>query len=302
MIASTPLVSICIPAYKNPVLLERCIKSALEQTYSNFEIIVTDDSPDDQVEQVLKKFDFDSRVKYLKNAAALGSPENWNEGLRQAVGDYIKVMHHDDWFAVPDALEKFVSIAIKTNADFVCAYCYNVRADRKEEKRIIGRFKTKWQREPKLILFANYIGNPSTVMFKNLKDRPVLYDKNSIWYVDVLFYYEFIVSHPQVAYIDEFLIDTSAGLDTQVTNSVVDKSIGIREYDYVARKHGLYDEYNFLARLSLFEILGRYNIKSKDEFEEILGRHFEYELPYFLLKWPIHHQVYNVFKHFLMLI
>ncbi|MTE24973.1 glycosyltransferase, partial [Microbacterium sp. ZXX196] len=46
---NTLLISICIPAYKNPKLLKRCLNTVLEQTYSNIEVIITDDSPNEDV-------------------------------------------------------------------------------------------------------------------------------------------------------------------------------------------------------------------------------------------------------------
>jgi glycosyltransferase involved in cell wall biosynthesis len=297
---NTPLISICIPSYKNPQLLTRCLKSILDQTYDNLEVIITDDSPNQDVADVVKNYE-DPRICYVKNLEPLGSPENWNEGLRRSKGEYIKIMHHDDWFASNDALEKYVSTAIKSNADFICSNCYNVRPDKKEKHTILGRFQKRWSQNSYLILYANYLGNPSTILFKRYGNKPVFYDIKSIWYVDVLFYYEFTKIHPKVAYIKDFLIDTSAGLDSQVTNSAINAKIGISEFLYVAEKHGLYKKNNILTKLSLIEILKRYDVTSKKQLEEILGASFDIALPFYLLKLPIHHQFFNIIKHFLIL-
>lgn len=297
----TPLVSVCIPTYKNPELLNRCLKSIFEQSYSNFELIITDDSPDDAVAEVVKNYE-DSRIKYIKNTTPLGSPENWNEGLRQAKGDYIKIMHHDDWFAVPDALQAYMDEALKSGSDFICANCYNVGPNSKKKHNILNRFKKKWAQDRSLILYANYLGNPSTILFKRPVNDPIFYDKKSIWFVDVLFYYEYTQLHPRISYVNEFLIDTSAGLDTQVTNSAISPKVAIQEFLYVAEKHGLYNKHNFLTKLSLIEILERYHIGSKKELNQLLDTPYNKPLPYILLKLHIHHQVYNVIKHILMLL
>ena len=49
-----PLVSICIPTYKQIPYLKKCIESVLKQDFEDYELIITDDSPDDSVEVFLK--------------------------------------------------------------------------------------------------------------------------------------------------------------------------------------------------------------------------------------------------------
>ena len=50
-----PLVSVCIPAYRQPVAVSRAMASTLSQSFRDFEIVVTDDSPDDSVERALSQ-------------------------------------------------------------------------------------------------------------------------------------------------------------------------------------------------------------------------------------------------------
>jgi len=302
MLPYSPLVSVCIPCYKNPVLLERCLLTVLEQSYSNIEIIITDDSPNNEVSDVIKKYAADKRIQYTKNFPSLGSPENWNAALRLAQGQYVKIMHHDDWFTNSDALKNFVDTALSTNADFICSNCFNVRPDKKQKHFIPEKFKDRWKTNSSLILYANYIGNPSTTFFKLTAGvKNILFDINTMWFVDVLFYYEYTQKNKKIVFIKDFLIDTSAGLDTQVTNSAISGKTVLTEFIYMAEKHKLFAKNNFLTKLSLIEILVRYKIKSKEQIEEITGAPLPENLPYYLLKLPIHHQFYNVFKHFIIL-
>ena len=46
-------------------------------------------------------------LRYFKNEQPLGTPENWNEAIRNANGAWIKIMHNDDWFATDNALQVF---------------------------------------------------------------------------------------------------------------------------------------------------------------------------------------------------
>jgi len=107
-----PLISICIPAYKRVAYLQRLLESIAAQTFSGFEIILTDDSPDDSVANLIKNYS-SLNIKYFKNEAALGTPANWNCGIAKASGEWIKLMHDDDWFASPHSLQQFADAANK---------------------------------------------------------------------------------------------------------------------------------------------------------------------------------------------
>src|ERR1044072_4054338 len=95
-------ISICIPAYKNVDFLKRLLDSIAIQTYSNYEIIICDDSPDESVAEFIKSRSVLKNIRYHRNVSSLGTPENWNECIRRANGEWIKIMHDDDWFAEPD--------------------------------------------------------------------------------------------------------------------------------------------------------------------------------------------------------
>ena len=63
-----PTVSVILPTYNRAHLLGRAIKSVLDQTYNDFEIIVIDDALTDNTEEVIKKFQTkDKRIKYIKH-------------------------------------------------------------------------------------------------------------------------------------------------------------------------------------------------------------------------------------------
>ena len=103
-----PKVSICIPAYQQPDKLQVLFQSIEEQTFQDFEVIVSDDSQDDAIEKLcMQTHAFE--VIYRRNPQALGSPENWNSVISMAKGEWIKLIHHDDFFSRPDALELFVT-------------------------------------------------------------------------------------------------------------------------------------------------------------------------------------------------
>ena len=100
-----PLVSIIIPVYNGSDFLEQAIKSALNQTYLNTEIIVVNDGSNDggKTEEIAKKYCTNDKCKYFfKNNGGTASALNY--GIRVSSGSYICWLSHDDMFS-PDKIE-----------------------------------------------------------------------------------------------------------------------------------------------------------------------------------------------------
>jgi glycosyltransferase involved in cell wall biosynthesis len=130
-----PLISICIPAYKRVDYLKRLIKSISIQTYLFFEVVITDDSgQDNSVEEYIKTCSYNFNIVYKKNIVPLGSPLNWVESFKHAKGDWIKIMHDDDCFNSKIALETFVN-AIDEKID--CIFSGYVINNESTNKKII---------------------------------------------------------------------------------------------------------------------------------------------------------------------
>ncbi len=260
---------------------ERCIDSVLEQSYSNFEIVVTDDSTSNDTEQLINS-KYQGKLTYKRNSPSLGSPENWNEVIRLAKGDYIKMLHHDDWFSSNTALSSF-AIAIQNARDkpsLIFSNGYNIYPEGKKKKII--RHKNLLQRlkqhpNPSAICYYNWIGAPSMMCIK--KDGAVSFDKNSKWFVDSIFYYEYLQQNGwSFTYIDQCLLNVTAGNSQQVTNSLseLDK---FNEAVYMFRKcTDLKKESNkFIFRLYMQELCLRYNISKEqllNSFPELTEQDF----------------------------
>lgn len=90
-------VSVCIPTYNQIENFKRAFESVISQEYSDYEIIVTDDSTNDEISNYLQFRNSPHVVRYYKNSPRLGAPANWNRAISLAKGKYIKILHHDDW-------------------------------------------------------------------------------------------------------------------------------------------------------------------------------------------------------------
>ncbi|SPM37073.1 hypothetical protein MRAB57_4916, partial [Mycobacterium rhizamassiliense] len=96
-----PLISVCVPMYKNGATIERCLRSILDQD-AEYELIVVDDnSPDDSVAIAAKILRPQDRL--IRNESNLGAHKNHIKCLELARGKYIQYVHGDDWL-LPGAL------------------------------------------------------------------------------------------------------------------------------------------------------------------------------------------------------
>jgi glycosyltransferase involved in cell wall biosynthesis len=102
--APRPLVSVLVPVYNtNHDHLREAIDSILGQTFPNFELIILNDSPDnDELEKVVLSYK-DPRIVYKKNERNLGISSSRNRLLKLARGEYLAVFDHDD-VSVPERL------------------------------------------------------------------------------------------------------------------------------------------------------------------------------------------------------
>lgn len=106
----TPKVSVLTPIYNtNPQYLRECIESILNQTFTDFEFLILNDSPDNkELEKIVKEYaNKDKRIKYSKNNKNIGITPSRNKLLKMARGKYLAIFDHDD-ISVPERLEKEV--------------------------------------------------------------------------------------------------------------------------------------------------------------------------------------------------
>lgn len=87
--------SILIPVYKGVPIISETIQSILNQTYSNFEILVQDNNSHDNIRKLLKKIN-DKRIHFYQNKKNLGYPGNLEKLRKKARGEIIFLMAHDD--------------------------------------------------------------------------------------------------------------------------------------------------------------------------------------------------------------
>ena len=119
---NTPKISVLIPLYNRRQYAEDCINSALNQTFSDFEIIIRDDASTDGVFEFVKnryaKEISAGKIKLFFNEKNLGEALTVSRLLRDATGKYLTILHNDDIY-MPQALQHLYEVAEKNSADVV---------------------------------------------------------------------------------------------------------------------------------------------------------------------------------------
>lgn len=179
-----PTVSVLIPAYNYAHYLDETIQSVLNQTYQDFELVISDNCSTDNTEEMLQKYLADPRITYHKNATNIGVVGNMNKCLEYATGKYIKMLCADDKFE-PQLLEKFVDVMEK-NPDVSLVVSY---------RQIFGNYNHKitlplsgWHKGQEVINHTlntyGWLGEPSATMIRTENLRLGFFRKDITWLID----------------------------------------------------------------------------------------------------------------------
>jgi len=158
-----PTVSVIIPTYNRAHLIGRAIKSVLNQTYHDFELIVVDDGSKDNTEEVVKRFK-DERIRYTRHDKNKGGGAARNTGIKIARGKFIAFLDSDDQW-LPQKLEKQIVMFEKKSEKIGVIYT-GLFFVNNVYKKICLWIPQKEGNISKDIIFKNYVGSLSTVIIR----------------------------------------------------------------------------------------------------------------------------------------
>ena len=199
-------VSVIIPAYNRGNLIIKSIKSVLNQTFKNLEVIVIDDGSSDNTEHLVNKIT-DKRLKYVKLSSNKGSSNARNIGIKNANGQFISFQDSDDIF-YPNKIEKQLKNIInrnsildfcKINVIYNSTYNYLIPNKRQENSILKGDIFNE------LISRGNFISTQSMLIRTN-------YMKKHLFDIDMprLQDYDVIlgmIPKVKISYTKEVLVD-----------------------------------------------------------------------------------------------
>jgi len=170
-----PTVSVIIPTHNRPYLILRAIKSVLNQTFQDFEIIVVDDGTKERAENAVLSL-HDDRIVYIKHEINRGAPAARNTGLAHARGKYIALLDDDDE-CFPrrlelqvEALDKYPEVGLVFSSFELC-----------EKNRIVDKLMTEpiTPGSPKEeLLRQNFIFNTTIMIRKSCLEGEQFFDEN----------------------------------------------------------------------------------------------------------------------------
>ncbi|HEV7333480.1 MAG TPA: glycosyltransferase [Flavisolibacter sp.] len=121
METNAPIVTVLLPTYNCEAYVQKSIQSILDQTFTNFELLVIDDASTDRTIQVIQEFT-DPRIRLIRKQKNTGYTDSLNYGIGIAQGDYIARMDADD-ISIATRLERQVQF-LTSNKDVVLCGCW----------------------------------------------------------------------------------------------------------------------------------------------------------------------------------
>ena len=167
------LVSVIMPAYNAEAFIAEAIRSVIQQTYQNWELLVIDDASSDSTLKIIQKYsEKDKRIKIFKNSDNQGTHKARNKGIKAAEGDFIAFLDADDQWK-PEKLLKQLEILSSDNIS-ACFSSYDLISENGQflEKRVEALPVLTYEK----LLKANYVGNLTGIY--SVKDLGKIYCPN----------------------------------------------------------------------------------------------------------------------------
>lgn len=170
---SLPRISVCVDVFNYADFLHEAIDSILSQDFENFEVLVVDDASTDDSFEIARSYAAkDKRVLAIKNPVNLGMVKNRNVCLRQAKGEYIKILHADDLLNRTDALSLMASILDDHAGMSLVASAMRITGKSSKHNQRFSRFPKEGPYTGTSVITRcleesrNLIGPPSATMFR----------------------------------------------------------------------------------------------------------------------------------------
>jgi len=194
--------SIVIPTWEQYgfglIFLEQLLRSIKAQTLKDFEIIISDHSVSNEIENLVFKFP-DLDIVYVRNENLRGnSPANLNNGLKLAKGEIIKIMFQDDFFVNKNSLEMIKNHFDNNSCYWVVNGCCHTTDGVNLDKYMIPSWNDK------ILEGVNTISSPSVLSIKNSEIS--FFDENLTMLMDCDYYYTLFKKHGLPSVLPEYLI------------------------------------------------------------------------------------------------
>lgn len=219
-------ISVCVPSYNRPETIRQLINSFKNQTYPNKELVICDDSPTDNVSNIVDELN-DGSIYYYHNKPGLGFPKNFLECLMKANGDYRLTIGDDDILASITALEEYVNV-FETNPKVGFVYCNQIQFNNDFQVECeINKFKEDTlfnagkSAVENLLIHSIFIGGQA---FRGDTDFRALYPEREILHPQVQLVGNILATRDGYG-LSEYAIGVRSHQDQIIFRALKDKSI-----------------------------------------------------------------------------
>jgi len=227
-----PLVSICIPTYNNARFLRESLDSIVNQTYSNKEIIVSDNASTDGTKEIADEYVKKYGVRYYRNAKTVDMYDNFNRCINLAHGEFVAIYHSDDIYRVNIVEKEANFLQSHSNAGAVFTSGSSIN----EKGETIGTFNLPKELKGKdiytfediyitLLKYGNILSCPTCMVRKDVHKEVGFYDVRRFGRpADLAMYLKILEKFP-IGIIDESLHKYR-----------ISKTQGIKQWHYLRTK------------------------------------------------------------------
>jgi len=271
-----PKVSVIVPCYNSSNFIKRTINSVLFQTFKDWELILVDDCSIDNTVEIIEEYvKRDPRIKLFKTEKNSGGPAHpKNVGLKEAKGEYIAFLDHDDEW-LPEKLEKQLEVFEKSdNPRLGLVTCSSFLVDR--DNKVIGKISTKNKKEifPE-ILIRNPIHSNSSVLIKKEvlklvgeRDENLKYSEDYDMWIRIAKQYDFF-------FIEKPLFNYRLHKNNTTRITLISKKI--ENMEYIFNKHlYLYTKYKYIHigyfRLGVMNLISNNKKGSQNNFIKSINK------------------------------
>ncbi len=219
-----PVVSIIVPMYNREQYIAHCIQSVCSQTFSDWELILSDDGSTDDTLPLCGSFaQADARIRVLENPHG-GVSAARNAGLEAASGQYITFLDSDDsWES--DFLETAINFCKKNHPDILMAGCHCVKDGRVyassviQDEQICKRIKDLSQSEMAHLLSKNYLSSVWSKLFLREIIGNIRFPRDMNFGEDLTFVYDILLTNPNILAINKAFYNYNK-TDGSLVNSI----------------------------------------------------------------------------------
>lgn len=272
----TNKLSVIIPVYNTEKYISKCLDSILDQTFSDFEIIIINDASTDDSQKIIDSYKKrDQRIISIVNSNNIGPGQTRNLGLKSATGKYITFVDSDDWIE-KEMYKEMVNLIERSGADIVeCNACVpndnnriyikNLISNFNETESVLSKYITHLYKNELGIMVWNKIYKTEIIKKNHIKfiEDKKIFDEDLLFNIEIIRYSNLLITINKPFYnyftrigsitktIDTFEFETSISIITkfiEMNKSFPDFEKSLHSFSLLMFPNILYPTLNIIKK------------------------------------------------------